>query len=249
MAHLNINTNACVVLTNKLEKLSRSAMPLAVRETLNNAAFDMKNTTLQKSATNNFVKRSPNFFKTFSAVNKANGFNLNSMKATVGMSDRGKGKAAETAVHNMQFQENSGVVRKGLRSLRDIRAGSNDKVVRRSSYYSNMRKLIGPRLSKTQSKKSQFIANAVMAKKTGAKMKVKTDKGRFIIEIKSIKRNKKNSEQPFTIKSNALMMERKKKPSHIKATNYMAEATAMTEKKIHLFFKNAAEKQFAKVLK
>lgn len=39
---LNVNTDATVALTNKLEKLHKSAFPVAVRSTLNSAAFDMK---------------------------------------------------------------------------------------------------------------------------------------------------------------------------------------------------------------
>ena len=47
---LNVNTDAVVALTNKLEKLHRSAFPVAVRSTLNSAAFDMKKDTILKSA-------------------------------------------------------------------------------------------------------------------------------------------------------------------------------------------------------
>ncbi|MBL4809315.1 MAG: hypothetical protein JKY43_04565, partial [Phycisphaerales bacterium] len=38
----NVNTDAVVSLTNKLEKLHKSAFPVAVRGTLNSAAFDVK---------------------------------------------------------------------------------------------------------------------------------------------------------------------------------------------------------------
>ncbi len=62
----NINTDASVMLVNKLEQLHRSAFPLAVRGTLNAAAFDVKMKTLDESATQNFERRSPTFFKRFS---------------------------------------------------------------------------------------------------------------------------------------------------------------------------------------
>ncbi|KKN42121.1 hypothetical protein LCGC14_0716250, partial [marine sediment metagenome] len=76
MAILNVNTDEVVRYSNKLEKLHRSAFPIAIRGTLNNAAFDVKQKTMPVSAEKEFVNRQPNFFKANSKVNMAKGFNV-----------------------------------------------------------------------------------------------------------------------------------------------------------------------------
>ena len=81
---LNINSNAVVSYTNTLEKLHKSAFPVAIRETLNSAAFDVKKNTMPLSAKKSFIERQPTFFKANSKVDKATGFNTSTMKSTVG---------------------------------------------------------------------------------------------------------------------------------------------------------------------
>lgn len=111
MLHLNVNTDAVVALTNKLDKLHKSAFPVAVRTTLNSAAFDMKKDKLLKSAKDVFEQRSPNFFKAFSRVEQAKGFDVGSMKSTVGFTEQGlQGGATNKAVEDLQDQEEGGSI-------------------------------------------------------------------------------------------------------------------------------------------
>ncbi|MFN0254514.1 hypothetical protein [Pedobacter ureilyticus] len=243
MAHLDVNTSAVIRHTERLERLNRSAFPVAVRQTLNDAAFDVKNRTLNKSADKNFTRRSPNFFKTFSKVEKAIGFNVNSMRSIVGMSANGK-QSAKTAINNMEKQEQGGRIKEGAAYLKDTRGGNNAKTVRKSAYFASGRKLKKPRGGRNA--KSQFIANAFMSKKQGAKFSVKTNEGRYLIQITSIRRSK-NGE--IKIKSRALMKERRLKPANIKATRFMSEAADMSSKMIETFYVRNANKQFARVLR
>ncbi|KKL54819.1 hypothetical protein LCGC14_2261580, partial [marine sediment metagenome] len=84
MPILNVNTDKVVVFSNKLEKLHRSAFPIAIRGALNNAAFDVKKNTMPVSAEKEFTIRRKNFFKANSRVNMAKGFNVRTMQAMIG---------------------------------------------------------------------------------------------------------------------------------------------------------------------
>lgn len=243
MATLNVNTDACVTLTDRLERLNRSAFPVAVRQTLNRAAFDVKFNTLHQSAANNFIRRSPNFFKTFSAVNKAQGFNVNSMSAEVGMTDRGK-PTARTAVAHMEEQESGGVIRDGADYLAGARGGNNARKVTASNRF-NKNKLISGKFSRGGTSKSRFVAAAVMAAKLKKNVSINTSRGRFLMQVTSVRKTKGG----VKINSKLLIKDRSGKPVTIKATNFSQEAAHMTMKKMDDFYRIEAEKQFARALK
>jgi len=244
LAHLNVNTDACVVLTNKLEKLNRSAFPVAVRQALNSVAFDVKNNTLQLSAEKNFIRRSPNFFKTFSKVNKATGFNLNSMKAEVGMSDNGK-QSARTAVNNMLKQEEGGVIKEGADYLAASRGNNNKKRVTKGNYFNKSNNLSG-KFRQGGTSKSRFIAAAFASAKQKKKMSFETSRGRFLVQVTSIRKNKKGA---IKIRSRLLIKDRSGKPVQITATHFSREAANMSSLKIERFYQIEAQKQFDRVLR
>lgn len=81
---LDVNTDAAIVLTAKLEKLHKSAFPSAVRSTLNDAAFETKK-LVPKTASTNFTIRQKNLFSRFSKVEKAKGFDVKTMSSAVGI--------------------------------------------------------------------------------------------------------------------------------------------------------------------
>jgi hypothetical protein len=83
---LNINHSAVVAHTNRLEKMRRSALPNAIRNSLNTTAFDLKMNTMPKSAQSAFKKRHPGqYYKANSRVEMAQGFDINKMESTVGI--------------------------------------------------------------------------------------------------------------------------------------------------------------------
>lgn len=106
MAQFNINTDAAVRWTNKLEKLHRSALPVAIRNTLNSAAFDVKQKTLLTETSSEFVNRNKTFFKAKSRVLKAKGFNTKTMSASVGFIGADKNQAVE----DLEKQERGGQI-------------------------------------------------------------------------------------------------------------------------------------------
>lgn len=120
---LNINTQATVKFTNILEKLHRSALPVAVRSALNDAAFDVKTRTMPDSAKKEFTQRQKNFFKANSSFEKATGFSIRNMKATVGFQEHKLQKRSSNyAVKDLVQQEYGGkIARKSFIPMRAAR--------------------------------------------------------------------------------------------------------------------------------
>ena len=108
---LNINTDEAVKFTNKLEKLHKSALPVAIREALNDAVIDVKQNTMPTKAIETFVNRSKNFFKANSKYEKAKGFNIHTMTATVGFfENKLVEQSTNYAVKDLEEQEGGGVI-------------------------------------------------------------------------------------------------------------------------------------------
>ena len=60
---LNINTDALVHYTNQLEKLHKSALPVAIRGSLNDVAFEMKKFNMPRIAKETFTERKKKLFQ------------------------------------------------------------------------------------------------------------------------------------------------------------------------------------------
>lgn len=102
---LNVNTDAAIQLTAKLEKLHRSAFPSAVRNTLNDLAFEAKK-QIPLEANDQFTIRQKNLFNRFSIVEKASGFNVGSMVSKVGID----GSKLTTIAEGLEKQETGGTI-------------------------------------------------------------------------------------------------------------------------------------------
>lgn len=245
MPFINVNTDALVDYTRKLEQLNRTAFPYAVQNTLNDAAFDMKRNTLPASARQHFITRSATFFKAFSGVQKATGKNVNRMQARVGMSDNGK-QSARSAVRNLALQEAGGVIRSGASYLSATRSGNNAKRVTRSNYFEKSRVLGGPFKKNFKSSSARFVASAYAALKTGKRMYINTESGRYLMAVTSIKRLRN---EQIKVHSKLLMEDRSDHPANIKPTHFVRDAAAATSRKIPGFYVKQAERQFNRVLR
>lgn len=173
---LNINTDAVVGLANKMDKMHRSVLPVAVRETLNTAAFETKR-IIPRVADEHFVIRSKSFFRAFSRVQKAKGFNVNSFEAIVGMIDAKPGRQSEQAGRNMKQRQVGGTI--GGRTfipLPTARSGKNPKrMVRRglrlSDLDAGLNRALDTRRSKGRTRQQRFVKSAIYAvKKFGPKV-------------------------------------------------------------------------------
>jgi len=239
----NVNTQACVVLVNKLEQLHKSALPLAIRGTLNAAAFDVKTRTLDESATKNFIRRSPTFFKRFSGVNRATGWNINSMQAEVGMTAEGGGKnelKARTAVANMEIQEEGGKIDKGLDYLKAARTGGSlDNTVAGKRRWKNANTIKGV-FTHNGTAKSRIVAAAYMALSMGKLQKVKINGRNFYRLVTGISKSKKGK---IKIRSKLIYVSRSGSNKEISATHFSREAAEKTTIRIPMYFNIEAQKQ------
>lgn len=241
---LNVNTDASIQLTNKLEKLHRSAFPSAVRNTLNDAAFDMKKKTILESARDNFNVKQPSFFKKYTGVKRASGFNLSSMRATVGFLNASD-KKVRAAIEGMEKQEHGGVIDDGLRYLKYSRGGGLGKKVQKKNYYDKS-KIVTGRSKRAGTVKSKFVARMFRAFKEDKAFFMNTMKGNFLVTVRSAS---STIDGKLDFKLNFVMMDRRVKKSKIKRTNFNKEASELTANKIDDFYRKNAEYQFKKALR
>lgn len=127
---LNINTDSVIRLTATLERLHKSALPIAIRTALNSAAFDVKMKTMPDESQKAFVNRQKNFLKANSKVEQAQGFDINKMASTVGFFENKLNiNSTNYAVKDLEQQEHGGKIgHKTFIPMRAARRGSNSLV-------------------------------------------------------------------------------------------------------------------------
>jgi len=191
---LDVNVDGAIQLTARLERLNRSAFPLAVRSTLNDLAFESKKIVPTKAASN-FTIRQKNLFKKFVLVNKANGFNVNSMRSEIGIDSQSQPKLSK----GLETQELGGNLtgRKLIANDKARVSGSNAKKIKSKYNFRNMPKM-GTRNNRIAGAKFFII-------KKGNKGTVFENKGSGLIAIYTYRSNPVNRLQskPF-IKPSAL---------------------------------------------
>ena len=240
---LNINTDATVVFTDKLEELHRSALPSAVRGSLNRAVFDVKTKTMPDSANREFVNRSKNFFKGNSRFKNAKGFDMATMKSTVGFVEARLRGSNNFAVQNLEQQEVGGEI--GGRSFKPYitsRPGKNrKKLVSPRNRLSNIKKIVNAKNVSGSSKKQKFIKAVFTAGKGG--FVLSEFKGTEVLwRVNSLRRTVAGKfkltplykfEKGGTVKIN--------KPTH-----FMQKASVVSSKKIEQFYVIEAKRQIKK---
>ena len=131
---LNIDSSKSVVFADKLERMSKRALPRAVKETLSKAALHTKQETMPKSTEKEFTIRRKNFFKANSSVEFAKMGSINSMRSTVGFIESKLVGSENHAVKDLEQQEYGGRI-KGRKfiPMDTARVGkSREKLVKRS---------------------------------------------------------------------------------------------------------------------
>lgn len=245
---LNINTDAVVRFTAKLEKLHKSALPIAIRGALNDAAFDVKQNTMPAKARMDFVNRNPNFFKANSKVEMANGFNINTMKSTVGFfENKLQNQSTNFAVKDLQQQEIGGTIGgKSLIPLNTARASNNaSKLVRPNARLKAIKHAVNANNQKGISKKEKFVKAALKAG-VGGFVIGGTIKGETILwKVSSLSSNIKSKK--FNGKLIPLYDYVKGRHISVHATHFMKKASLESAKKLDMFFVKRAKQQIEKL--
>jgi hypothetical protein len=236
----------------RLQRLHRSALPSAVRATLNNAVYDVKTNTMPKSAKKHFKERDKNFFKANSRFDKATGWNISSMKAVVGFVPRG---GTNKAVEDLEKQEHGGkITNKAFIAMKSARSGNSP--LRKTRANARIATLRNKAITKTNSsgghsKKQQFIRAAFYSMQHGGGLVLggKTSKGgRTLFKIHSISSATKSRGAKLRIKAQALYNVKKGRSVSVSATNFMEQAAEKSALKMPMDFKREAERQFKKYL-
>jgi len=245
---LNVNTDAVVAFTNKLEKLHRAAFPVAVRTALNSAAFDMKKSSIQQSADDEFTIRNKTFFKATSKVNKATGFDVDNMQSIVGFTKNSlaaQKKGYDQAIDDLEQQESGGKIKgRSLIPTLSARIGaSKNKSIRPNARLKELDgKIVDASKASGKNDKQKFVKSVFYAGVGGHVLSEINGKG-YVWRVNSLKRTDGGN-----FKLTPLYTYKKGRSVNVKATHFMAKATEMTTKKIEDFYIKAAEVQFKRTL-
>lgn len=228
----DINTSEIVAYTNRLEKLHRSSLPVAVRGALNDAAFNMKSVQIPTTFDQQFIERKKNFIRSHTAVNKcANTFDIDRMFSEVGVI-KGKSSAGD----NLEKQEFGGTIKnRDYIPMDPARVGKKkSKLVSKRFYLKNIK----PQRGKKRTKNQQFIRAAFKAGKGGF---VRYDD--YLFAIRSVKKQGRGS---LFIKADPVYSFKANRSVKINKAPFMAPAAAKAAKLIPELFIKQAERRLSK---
>lgn len=233
-----------------LNSLGRSAFPVAVRQTLNSAAYDMKQTTMPQAAKGTFTERQPNFFRANSKVIGAQGFDANKMQATMGFTDdKIKKGGSKQSIDDLEQQEHGGQI--GGRSFIPMdtarTGGSNRKMVRANARLAQL-KFVDASKSEGKTNKSKFVNAALFAGVGGYVLGEYKDR-HIVWRINAIHIIKERGFWKPEFKLSPVYSFEKGRKSPVKSTHFNEKAAMLTQPKITDYYNQHAEAAFAKALK
>lgn len=248
---LDVNCNAAIHLTRKLEALRKSAFPVAVRGTLNKAAFNVKQVTMPASADKHFIKRKPNFFRANSRVQMATGFIVHGMRAIVGFTPRSSNGYNNWAVRELQQQEFGGdIEHRSFIPLDTARAGeSHSAMVKPGARLSNIKGIVNAANAKGATPKEKFLKSAIYAGKGGFVIGNGAKQVLYQIQLVNRLKGRDGQGRMTRVKSKALYSFQQGRGVDIRPTQFMHEASMTTAAKLPQFYREEAARQFNKVLK
>jgi hypothetical protein len=245
---INVNTDAVIIYTNKLEKLHKSAFPNAVRGALNKTAFNVKQNTLPKSANDAFVNRSPNFFKANSRVDMAKGWKLSEMKATVGMVSS-ESLNNNFAVKELEQQEHGGVIKKrSFIPMDTSRGGNNKKAVRPGNRLSKISRIVSAKNGNGKHRHEQFIKSAIHAGVGGHI--IGNFESRVLWRITSIRKKRvklRGRSSNTIVKAQPIYTFKENRTIRVKGTSFMEKASLKSAAKLEQFYIEEAKRQIEKL--
>lgn len=243
---LMIDSKALEQHSERLKDLNRSAFPVAVRETLTDCARDMKMQTILKSAKEKFTEREPNFFKANSSYDRATGFSVGNMKATVGMAESKLRGGDNYAIKDLEEQEFGGQIEnKSFIPMNEARSGkSPKKLVRPNARLKYIKNIVNIKNVKGENKAQRFLLAAMKAGNGGYVLGA-VNKGESVLwKINSVSSSLKS--KGLVVKANPLYDYSRNRAITVKPRHFMEKAGSDTHKKIDDFYIERAEKAFQK---
>jgi hypothetical protein len=250
---LNINSDAAVRHTNRLEKLHRSALPSAIRGTLNKAAFNVKQESMPRSASRAFIQRQPNFFKANSRVESAKGFDIKQMKSVVGFTSDGLKGSNNFAVRDLEQQERGGTIKgRSFIPTNKSRGGSNTSPVRPGNRLSAINKIVNSNSPQARGKNrhEKFVRSAIHAGVGG--YVIGNFSKKILWRIDSITKKKVKVRGRYSntkIKATAVYTFEQDRSVRVRETSFMREASLDSARKMDDWYIEEAERQIKKLAK
>jgi len=236
---LKIDSSAAVKFTNTLEKMHRSALPNAIRSTLNSAAFDVKTNTMSASADKEFTNRAPNFFKANSRVEMAKGFKIDAMIAVVGFAPKG-GPGADKAVKELEQQEYGGNIEsRSFVPMDTARVSGNQTKVRPMNRIGRIRKVVNSNTMAGRSPSQQFNYAAAQAGAGGFVLGNTPSKTLWRIDSIDGRGNVRKKTPVYSFD--------KGRKVHVAATSFMRLASMESAGKMESIYAREAQKQIERL--
>lgn len=237
---LNINDSAAVKHTQRLLQMQKSDLPIAVRQALNSAAFDVKQNTMPE-ASMVFIHRKPTFFQANSKVVQARGFEIGQMRSTIGFVP--KADSRDTSVSDLEQQEEGGDISgRAFIPLKENRVGSSwaGNVRAAGRWRRVQNQIVDANDSKAKNDAGKVKSSAKYAGVGGLVIgtKVNSNGNRMVWRIMAL--GAKMKLQPmFVVKKG-----RKVNP---KATHFMRKASIKSGLKLEEYYVKHAEQRISKM--
>lgn len=244
---LTIDTRELTEFANRLANLSKTALPNVVRKTLNDAAMDVKKTTMPESS-HVFTQRQQNFFTANSRVEFAkSSSSISNMQSSVGFMEKGLKGENNYSVKDLEQQEKGGTItNKSFIPLDTARTSkSNSKSVKANLRLTAIDRIIHTRNQKGKNKKEKFIRAVIRAGVGGFVLGSDISGENILWRVNSVSQNLKTRKLDIT----PLYNYRKGRSIKVSPTHFMEKASEKTTKKMEKFFIINAEERFKRVLK
>jgi hypothetical protein len=210
---------------------------MAVRETLNSAAFDVKKNTMPKTAEREFINRAPNFFKANSSVEMASGFDISGMAATVGFIGK-PGNKADKAVSDLEAQEYGGTIEaRAFIPMDTARGGSHEKKVKPGNRIGSINNVVNSNTIEGQTPQQKFQHAAAKAGKGG--FVIGNNEKKTLFKVVDV--------GPDRLKVQPLFSYQSGRDVDVEATRFMRDATEESANKMDDFYDKAATKQIDRI--
>lgn len=230
-----VDTSSMKKHVDRLNEISKSAFPAVVKQTLNDAVYDVKTNTMLEQSRKDFVNRQDNFFKANSSFEKAEGNNISSMKSTVGFLEKNLKGENNRSVKDLEDQELGGSIEKKsfIPMATARKSASVRSLVRPNARLSRIKNAINASKVGFSNPRSNFI---VAAHQAGV--------GGYFISKKTLWRvDKLNPTKSSELGLTPLYNYKTKRTVHVDATHFMRNASLKTADKLdNIFLKNAERK-------
>jgi hypothetical protein len=240
----NIHMASVDALSKKLFKISETALPNVVRETINKAATDLKKEEIPITSSI-FINRNKTFFKATSRIEFAKGMNIDGMKAVVGFVEKTPQSGLSGPTSDLEQQEAGGTIYgRSFVAEAAARGGDYRKLIRPNYRLSVIKKkLIDQAKMSGQSKKEKFVQAVYQAGVGGFVLG-----DRFIWRVDQILSSDIRTKN-MRVKMTPLYSYKQNRQVNVHATKFMEKAADLASRKIEGIFTGLAQKRFERELK